>query len=1805
MTDSMKFGPEWLRNMSADTTSSNSVNTSGQLTNPTGVFGSGSLGGGVDGGTSVNNANSNSSNLNPSSFHNNVNAANSGASRNTFPEFRYGREEMLLLFDRNCGIPDILPSCKNLFVERVQFPLALVPSTDEDMMQGTAPPTQRPGWLQRSPVGFNTATRGTGRVGCMERGRMRGKSIYHPVFQRPNALFDDDQRSSAIKTDRSWVERNGGAVGDPVVAGPSTVVGGGLGAEAWNGNTPVSSPRREFSNHPRNMENWRRSRNEDGSGGEASTTTFTADSGWRMNTGSGFQNSHTRWGRSTSWRDDELANNNENSGMVGSSATTIAGGGGGAIMMLRSNSAISTTQGHPSVSGKQTGAPGVPRSISVTSSGTRNTVSGNIWPNSATVGQMSNMQGDGCVNDELALPEWAMENPSDIGGTFDASGAFHGAVDDDIHTGNIPEEHDENDLPEQTSDAKPSDTDVQENVLKTSDDNSIKSTKSPKRSSLQETDNYQDSSSPSPTPTSNVTASHENTDNSAESEKSKPNNNSTQNPVSPVDVAPENVSQKNSEHHSENEYIKESATNCNSNLQNYSTRASSNEENTTNSNVGDYAERMMKVTDDMIEKLIMDDEDAKDDHMKSSMLSGGNKRNAQHVFVSALQQPQNSNHQSTVSAALSAGAGPTGPPNMSLYNMGGMMVDHTHNMAALHQLQQQQMAAVAAAAIGLQPTPPPPPHPMTSSGHSELWLYRDPQAKVQGPFSALEMTEWYRAGYFNENLFVSRVCDTRFRPLGELIKICNGQMPFSHSHLIPIDLNSTPLTPPLAPVISAQPSAQATATDYVIKTLNEHQQHQQHEKLKGNVTAAADSLSNALKSLINSVDISQVLNMHFQTLQDRFIHNQEIEISNELSKNECFRRLTAAEQDAVVRQKLQMMVLPEYLTNLTGLSNSLAALNPTAGTQLYDTIAECTKKEQLFCNHQGQPQSQTTAQQQQRSNHHASSSGAAYINTAEDFIMKTKNAGHDMNSNDLLNEFNLRMFLNNGSDSGTGGGSVTVATTNSHGHEFLNDQQLFGAGATSTPNPPTNTSQSPMMQMWMNSLSSNQTNQLPTQQHPLMGNAQQAPGINNQWLNGPLVGIPSINLSREQHGTSGSIMGSPKPTPASMWDVATLEQHVQVQQQLQQQMQQQSFEHHRHLKDTGKHPQDQQQLDIDKNINKQQQHQHSEDINQEQQQQQQMSTNDLQKSHDGVTKISSTNNNNNSKQEQQQRQPLQPTEKSQSHVNNNKRNVTNNNIVKPANKAKNENFVEQISKKTEEERRRELNEEKRRQKEERKRQQLEEEKRRLMQAEEEKRRQMQEEEKRQQQIQAQRRKALMSSTNNNNSPNNNSNNSLLTSPNSTNNVGNPKSKEHQHIQSSVAPWSTQTMATKSQGPGLAEIQKAERRERRADQQRQLEIQEKQMRALAAASEAQDTILKWNAAPVPVKSFAEIQAEEAKRLAHEQMELQRRKEQEVHNNLVAFSSAGSAAAGGLSSSSNISSIWSGNKIWGTPSSNTTGFWEEPLKFNSKSISACLSNSNSNNLNNNNNSNLTAALIVAQSSTIQQKQTTSQQHHQHPSSQQPLSKNIKKSQSVAVMQNTVSPPTASTSGGPNIQKKPSSNTTPSSKQAKPQKADNNGAVCLGNENKKSTTKNNNAAIKGDDYEAEFTNWCTKSLNNMNTKVDVPTFVSFLRDLESPYEVKDYIRMYLGESKEYIDFAKQFLERRSKYKNLQRAQNAHDDDLCKPALAITPSVNDNSDNKGKQKKIKKSKMTKLDARILGFSVTAAEGRINVGDRDYGDAP
>lgn len=52
-------------------------------------------------------------------------------------------------------------------------------------------------------------------------------------------------------------------------------------------------------------------------------------------------------------------------------------------------------------------------------------------------------------------------------------------------------------------------------------------------------------------------------------------------------------------------------------------------------------------------------------------------------------------------------------------------------------------------------------------------------------------------------------------------------------------------------------------------------------------------------------------------------------------------------------------------------------------------------------------------------------------------------------------------------------------------------------------------------------------------------------------------------------------------------------------------------------------------------------------------------------------------------------------------------------------------------------------------------------------------------------------------------------------------------------------------------------------------------------------------------------------------------------------------------------------------------------------------------------------------------------------------------------------------------------------------------------------------------------------------------VPTFASFLKEVDSPYEVHDYVRAYLGDTPEAKDFAKQFLERRAKQNANQQKQ------------------------------------------------------------------
>ena len=136
-----------------------------------------------------------------------------------------------------------------------------------------------------------------------------------------------------------------------------------------------------------------------------------------------------------------------------------------------------------------------------------------------------------------------------------------------------------------------------------------------------------------------------------------------------------------------------------------------------------------------------------------------------------------------------------------------------------------------------------------------------------------------------------------------------------------------------------------------------------------------------------------------------------------------------------------------------------------------------------------------------------------------------------------------------------------------------------------------------------------------------------------------------------------------------------------------------------------------------------------------------------------------------------------------------------------------------------------------------------------------------------------------------------------------------------------------------------------------------------------------------------------------------------------------------------------------------------------------------------------------------------------------------------------------------------------------------------------------------------ENDFSQWCERALKSLDTSVDIPTFVAFLTEVESPYEVHDYVRSYLGESKASKDFAKQFLEKRSQSRNKAKPP-VIEESIWGPAPARDyrqstnqPSDFDSQKNKGGKKK---KKMMKIDSSILGFTVSADPERKNVGEME-----
>lgn len=73
-----------------------------------------------------------------------------------------------------------------------------------------------------------------------------------------------------------------------------------------------------------------------------------------------------------------------------------------------------------------------------------------------------------------------------------------------------------------------------------------------------------------------------------------------------------------------------------------------------------------------------------------------------------------------------------------------------------------------------------------------------------GPFTTLEMCEWFQAGYFTMTLLVKRGCDEGFQPLGDVIKMW-GRVPFAPGPSPPPLLVRQP-PPPQRPQPNRAPS---------------------------------------------------------------------------------------------------------------------------------------------------------------------------------------------------------------------------------------------------------------------------------------------------------------------------------------------------------------------------------------------------------------------------------------------------------------------------------------------------------------------------------------------------------------------------------------------------------------------------------------------------------------------------------------------------------------------------------------------------------------------------------------------------------------------------------------------------------------------------------------------------------------------------------------------------------------------------------------------------------------------------------------
>lgn len=191
------------------------------------------------------------------------------------------------------------------------------------------------------------------------------------------------------------------------------------------------------------------------------------------------------------------------------------------------------------------------------------------------------------------------------------------------------------------------------------------------------------------------------------------------------------------------------------------------------------------------------------------------------------------------------------------------------------------------------------------------WFYKDPQGEIQGPFTTLEMCEWFQAGYFTMTLLVKRGCDEGFQPLGDVIKMW-GRVPFAPGPSPPPLLVRQP-PPPQRPQPNRAPSGTGNLDQERLKKQQEmaaaalYQQLQQQQLFQLINRCSEQGMMPSMNRSMSVPDTGSMWDMHTSASQpsggEASLWDITMNPSTQGPTLEQFQKLQQERRDAELRAK--------------------------------------------------------------------------------------------------------------------------------------------------------------------------------------------------------------------------------------------------------------------------------------------------------------------------------------------------------------------------------------------------------------------------------------------------------------------------------------------------------------------------------------------------------------------------------------------------------------------------------------------------------------------------------------------------------------------------------------------------------------------------------------------------------------------------------------------------------------------------------------------------------------------------------------